>query len=559
MSVKFPDSVFFTCSLLSLTNPLFPSRSSGDVPFYKDNTGKREKGDDTGAKKPSRWQNFSLETLLLLWVDYIQKTMKWREKKLVILRDLVGAPAFVTDRNREVERLQGGLRFTTNLIEPESDTKAAAKRTRKRFSRLDSIVPEQWKFSYFLGQLTHKDDDKRVRLNCDKTFPEFNKFVNNCSDQLAKQYNKLSKSPGSGAKKKKKSKKIDESDELYSPPGGKINDQTARREVTPRLAKGKGRKNEILLLSGVLLSDGTDEEEIEEDLEVSASEEEHDPVPAEKISVAAVTAQLRAIGTSQCTLPFGAQLKAIKWMAENSFMSVTVKPEFRAHFGSTKAPIALTTFPAEISEFATAAYQYTVLAKETEQREKEALQTNSSQKITYNLPAIVAEQESQELQRHKRLLDLRIPRKSNSRKGGSESEETETDNDETPEKRRKGDPTSQKPSEGAPEPSTEEDHDGAALDDTASGVSTPSIAAGGIHVDRTLAMPLEVHEGTPPEPPNEKERESAGVDDKQPEKRKRGSDDEDTDDEASSAEHKGKARVKTRSSRGGDCSESVSD
>ena len=59
--------------------------------------------------------------------------MKWREKKLVILRDLVGAPAFVTDRKREVERLQGGLRFTTNLIEPDSDTKATTKRTRKRF------------------------------------------------------------------------------------------------------------------------------------------------------------------------------------------------------------------------------------------------------------------------------------------------------------------------------------------------------------------------------------------------------------------------------------------
>ena len=103
MSVKFPDSVFFTCSLLSLTNSLFLARSSGDVPFYKDNTGKREKSDDTGAKKPSRWQNFSLETLLLLWVDYIQKTMKWREKKLVILRDLVGAPAYVMEKKREVE------------------------------------------------------------------------------------------------------------------------------------------------------------------------------------------------------------------------------------------------------------------------------------------------------------------------------------------------------------------------------------------------------------------------------------------------------------------------
>ena len=553
MSVNFPNSVFFTSSILSLTNPLFRSRSSGDVPFYKDSNSKQERIDDTGTKKPSQWQNFSLETLLLLWVDYIQKTMKWREKKLVLLRDLVGAPAVVTERGRGVERLQGGLRFTTNLIEPDSDTKAAAKRTSKRFSRLNSIVPEQWKFSYFLGRLTHKDDDKRVHLNCNKTFPAFNEFVNNCSDQLAKQYSKASKSPGSGAKAKKKS---NDSDELYTPPGGKTNDQTARRAVTPRSVKGKGSKNDA-----VVLSDGTDEDEIVEDLEISGSEEEHAAVPAEKISIAAVTAQLRAIGTSQCTLPFDAQLKAIRWMAENSFMSVTVKPAFRAHFGSTKAPIALANFPAEISEFATAAFQYTVLAKETEQREKEALQTNSRQKVTiYNGPAILSQQEVQELERVKRLLDLRlmakqIPRKSKSRDGGPGSEETETDDDETPEKRRKGTPTSPKPSEGAPvEPSTEKEHDSAGLDDTASGVSTPSLAAGGIHADMRQAS-----EGTPPEPPNEKECDSAGLDDHQPDKRKRGSDDEEvTDDETGSTEHKDKARVKTRSSRGGDCSESVS-
>ena len=102
--------------------------------------GKKEKNDDTGTRKPSQWKNFALETLLLLWVDYIRMKINWREAKLKLLRDVVGAPSLVTEKGRKVERLTGGIRFVTNLIELDSNDEATAARTRKRFSKLDNVV-----------------------------------------------------------------------------------------------------------------------------------------------------------------------------------------------------------------------------------------------------------------------------------------------------------------------------------------------------------------------------------------------------------------------------------
>ena len=76
----------------SLTQSFTIVSSSGVVPFYKDHTGENEKRDETGTNKPSNWAKLSLETLLLLWVDYIKKCVDWREHKLEILRDLIGTP-----------------------------------------------------------------------------------------------------------------------------------------------------------------------------------------------------------------------------------------------------------------------------------------------------------------------------------------------------------------------------------------------------------------------------------------------------------------------------------
>ena len=496
--------MIFHVPQLSLTCSFILLRSDGLIPFYKDNAGKRDKSDDTGSKKPSQWTHFSLETLLLLWVDYIRVTVKWRGMKLVILRHLIGTPTIVSEKKREVERLTGGIRFVTNLIELDMTSKASTRRTRKLLSRLDRIVPEQWKFSYFLEQLTHKDDDKRVRLDCTETFPEFNRFVMDCSDQANKDFIKQSKMRKSGRKRS------DSQDDAYSPPRSKSKKRAARKGGTPRSAKGS-KKHESDASDG-----DTDEEKIVEDLDESSSEEEGDPEPTEKVSLAAVIAELRTIGTPQCTLPFEDQLGAIQWMTENSCMTVTVNRNFRAHFGHKKK-VPLPSFPAAMGTFADAAYQNTVVAKETEQRETEALQLDTIQKKAHVLLDSASVQQ-QELDRLKRMVELRpradrIPRKPKTPSDRLGPEGSGSDNDGSPAKRLKETPAIPKvrkdpPTEQAPDSTCASDD----LDE-----------------------------------------------DKQPEKRKRDGDvqNDDGKEEAGSPERSGKVGVKARSGKGGGCSEDV--
>ena len=331
-------------------------------------------------------------------MDYINNCVDWRERKLEILRDLIGNPAVKNAKKGPDQKLVGGIRWTTNLIQVDPNNPA-------RFSSLDRMVPDRWKFSFFLERLVHKDDAMRVRLDCVDTFPGFNGFAAKSSEQMNKDFTKQSRSLGSSAKKKKTD------DGAYSPPGGRAGSQPQRRKGTPRSAKGKREKD--------YQSDSSDseDEDIEEDLEESDSEDEDRvdvAVSTDKVSVSAVTNQLRAIGSSKCTLPFEEQLNAIRWLTENSFMTVTIKPDFKNFLDSPRKPIPLTDFPGEISTFVDAAFQATVLAKEEEEKENTDLRTNTIQKQA-RASRDLGSEDQRDMERMEQLVKtrpvVRIPRK----------------------------------------------------------------------------------------------------------------------------------------------------
>ena len=422
-------------------------------------------------------------------MDYIEKCVDWREHKLEILRDLIGTPVVKNVKTGPERKLAGGVRWITNLIHNDPENAA-------RFSSLGSMVPERWKFSFFLAQLVHKDDAKRVQLDCADMFPAFNEFANKTSAQMKKE---LAKQPGSSAKKKRS--KTD--DGAYSPSGGQA-------KGTPHSAKGKKEPDEW---------DTTpekEEEEIEEDLEVSEAEDEEsvaEPTALNKVSVGAVTKLLRAIGSVKCTLPFEAQLGAIKWMTENSFMTVAIKPEFRQSLGNQRKPIPLTDFPEEISAFVDAAFKTTVLEKEEEATEIEALRTSTAQKEAgASLDLGSGEQQDRDRMEQPVKTGAVVPSPRTSRHQDADSRVANSTLE--------ADDSLAKNIEETPEPPAT----------TNEAVPAPENKGSGDAGSRTKEAQPKT-DGSPARRPEETHQMSADHGDRQAEKRKRGSDAKDSPDE----------------------------
>ena len=274
------------------------------------------------------------------------------------------------------------------------------------------------------------------------------------------------------------------------------------------------------------------------------------PLMDDLVHLAPVIANLRVIGTTQCTLPFQEQLAAIRWLTDNSFVSVTIKPAFRTYFGPFKGPIPLSSFPDEISEFAAAAYRDTVLAREAEHRENYILRQEAIDKRTRVLVTSKSI-EQQELEKMKQLLDKRptsdrIPRKSKTLGNEPGLEGSKSNTDDAPAKRLKETPTTPKETEGGVPPETTPGNDCATdgLDDRqAEKRKRGSDATGDTGGTESEDAPLK--------PAPENEHGSVGWDYRHAGKK---TTDSATKDSTSEAESPG---VMTRSGRGGGCREEV--